>query len=88
MILLKSSLDRKLQLSRESGENAVPDVRAAVQEMMTNLFITIVNHADDEGRCYADSFQELPTFVEDAPNADGDRRTKYKCTVATLFSQI
>ena len=78
---MKVCLDRKLKLSQDSGESSVPDVRAAVQEIMTNLFITIVNHADDEGRCYADSFQELPTFVDETPNADGDRKTKCACTL-------
>lgn len=35
-------------------------MRAVVQEMMTNLFIATYNHQDEEGRCYSDSFSELP----------------------------
>ena len=44
LTLLKVCLDRKQQLLQESGGTGVPDVRAAVQEMMTNLFISVINH--------------------------------------------
>jgi protein polybromo-1 len=52
-------LEKKVELS-DDFTNEVPDVRAVVQEMMTNLFIATYNHQDEEGRCYSDSFSELP----------------------------
>lgn len=44
LVLMKATLERKQQLIADSGAAAIPDVRAAVQEMMTNLFISVINH--------------------------------------------
>jgi len=52
-------LEKKVELS-DDFTNEVPEVRAVVQEMMTNLFIAAYNSQDEEGRCYLDSFTELP----------------------------
>ncbi|XP_052781676.1 protein polybromo-1-like isoform X8 [Mya arenaria] len=59
LTLQRVCLEKKVELSDEFS-NEVPDVRAALQEMMTNLFITTYNSQDEEGRCYSDSFSELP----------------------------
>lgn len=45
-------------------EESVPDVTAAVQDMLSSLFTTIYNYQDDEGRCYSDSMAELPEHEE------------------------
>ena len=51
-------LQTKLQLSED--EENVPDVAAAVQEILTTIFTAVYNHQDEEGRCYSDSMAELP----------------------------
>ena len=47
---MKVCLDRKQQLLADSGATGAPDVRAAVQEMMTNLFISVINRTVSDGR--------------------------------------
>ncbi|XP_062616162.1 protein polybromo-1-like [Saccostrea cucullata] len=59
LTLQRLVLEKKMELT-DDGTNDVPDVRALVMEMMTNLFISTYNHQDEEGRCYSDSFAELP----------------------------
>jgi protein polybromo-1 len=56
------ALQTKIQLCEDDGQ--VPDVRAAVQELLTSLFAAVYNHQDEEGRCYTDSLAELPEHVE------------------------
>lgn len=51
-------LQSKLQLSED--EESVPDVSAAVQEILATIFTALYNHQDEEGRCYSDSMAELP----------------------------
>ncbi|KAL0270693.1 UNVERIFIED_CONTAM: hypothetical protein PYX00_008011 [Menopon gallinae] len=55
-------LQTKLQLRED--ENAVPDVQAAVQELLTSLFSSVYTHQDEEGRCFSDCMQELPEHDE------------------------
>ncbi|XP_072934610.1 protein polybromo-1 [Epargyreus clarus] len=62
LILHRVCLQTK-QLLRED-DDAVPDVPAAVQELLLNLFTTVYNHQDEEGRCYSDSMAELPEHDE------------------------
>ncbi|XP_050685082.1 protein polybromo-1 isoform X2 [Leptidea sinapis] len=64
LILQRVCLQTK-QLLRED-DDAVPDVPAAVQELLLNLFTTVYNHQDEEGRCYSDSMAELPEHDEPA----------------------
>lgn len=59
LTLQRVCLEKKLELSLD-GVNEVPEVQAIVQELMTNLFISVYNYQDEEGRCYSDSFAELP----------------------------
>ncbi|XP_077556575.1 protein polybromo isoform X3 [Haemaphysalis longicornis] len=60
LILQRIALQTKMELSSEELEDGgVPDVRGLVQELMTNLFISVYNHQDEEGRCYSDSLVEL-----------------------------
>ena len=42
---MRVCLEKKQQVLAETGELAVPDVKAAVQELMTNLFISVTNHS-------------------------------------------
>ncbi|XP_053619347.1 protein polybromo-1 isoform X3 [Plodia interpunctella] len=68
LILQRMCLQTK-QLLRED-DDSVPDVPAAVQELLLNLFTTVYNHQDEEGRCYSDSMAELPEHDE---TASGDK---------------
>ncbi|XP_063896086.1 protein polybromo-1 isoform X9 [Helicoverpa armigera] len=72
LILHRVCLQTK-QMLRASGrvnvredDDAVPDVPAAVQELLLNLFTSVYNHQDEEGRCYSDSMAELPEHDEAA----------------------
>ncbi|XP_054286185.1 protein polybromo-1-like isoform X2 [Macrosteles quadrilineatus] len=62
LMLQRVALQTKLQL--KANEDAVPDVTAAVQELLTSLFTAVYNHQDEEGRCFSDSMQELPEHDE------------------------
>lgn len=63
LTLQRVCLEKKQELIMSDDGCEVPDVRALVQEMMTNLYISTYNCVDDEGRCYSDSFLELPAAV-------------------------
>lgn len=54
------------------GDETVPDVPQAVQELLMFLFTAFYNHQDEEGRCFSDSLAELPEHDEiaAAPGAD------------------
>lgn len=69
-------LQSKLQLSED--EESVPDVSAAVQEILATIFTALYNHQDEEGRCYSDSMAELPEH----DIVDGK---KYECTLHFFF---
>ncbi|XP_076380788.1 protein polybromo isoform X5 [Megalopta genalis] len=58
LILQRLVLQTKLQLSED--EESVPDVSAAIQEILATIFTALYNHQDEEGRCYSDSMAELP----------------------------
>ncbi len=45
-------------------ENSVPDVQAAVQDILSFIFISVYNHQDAEERCFTDSLAELPEHDE------------------------
>lgn len=49
------------------GDDTVPDVPQAVQELLLFLFTAFYNHQDEEGRCFSDSLAELPEH-DDKPN--------------------
>lgn len=74
-------LQSKLQLSED--EESVPDVSAAVQEILATIFTALYNHQDEEGRCYSDSMAELPEH----DIVDGK---KYECSLSifTLDSRF
>ncbi|KAK7457993.1 hypothetical protein BaRGS_00039138 [Batillaria attramentaria] len=65
LTLQRVVFEKKVELTAD-GTNDVPDVKALVQELIRNLFISTYNSQDDEGRCYSDSFGELPELVERA----------------------
>ena len=44
LTLQRICLEKKAELAEYDDSNEVPDIRALVQELMTNLFITTYNH--------------------------------------------
>ncbi|XP_048874224.1 protein polybromo-1 isoform X3 [Brienomyrus brachyistius] len=67
LVLHKVLLETRRDL--EGGEDAhVPSVTLLIQELIHNLFVSVLNHQDDEGRCYSDSLAEIP--ARDPANAD------------------
>nr|XP_023661253.1 protein polybromo-1-like isoform X6 [Paramormyrops kingsleyae] len=67
LVLHKVLLETRRDL--EGGEDAhVPSVTLLIQELIHNLFVSVLNHQDDEGRCYSDSLAEIP--ARDPANPD------------------
>ncbi|KAK9878876.1 hypothetical protein WA026_003705 [Henosepilachna vigintioctopunctata] len=62
LVLQRVCVQTKMQL-KESDEN-VPDVPAAVNDILLNLFTIVYNHQDADERCYSDSLAELPEHDE------------------------
>lgn len=58
LVLQHVALQTKLELA-EADASGLPDVKAFVQDLLTNLFTSLYNHQDEEGRCYSDSINEL-----------------------------
>lgn len=59
LILQRLLLQTKLKISSEDGS---PDVACSVREILTSIFTSVYNHQDEEGRCFTDTFAELPEF--------------------------
>ncbi|XP_030632413.1 LOW QUALITY PROTEIN: protein polybromo-1 [Chanos chanos] len=67
LVLHKVLLETRRDL--EGGEDAhVPDVPRLIQELIRSLFVSVLGHQDDEGRCYSDSLAEIP--ANDPANPD------------------
>lgn len=58
LTLQQIALQTKIDLNEDSV-NGIPDVKIIVQDLLTNLFISVYNHQDEEGRCFSDSINEL-----------------------------
>lgn len=91
-MLQRVALQTKLQL--KANEDSVPDVTAAVQELLTSLFTAVYNHQDEEGRCFSDSMQELPEHDDVDGKKWVDHRSSqskqslFKCYTLNLNSLI
>ncbi|XP_048111627.1 protein polybromo-1 isoform X3 [Alosa alosa] len=67
LVLHKVLLETRRDL--EGGDDAhVPDVARLIQDLIRSLFVSVLGHQDDEGRCYSDSLAEIP--ATDPANAD------------------
>ncbi|XP_022920699.1 protein polybromo-1 isoform X3 [Onthophagus taurus] len=62
LVLQRICRQTKLQLKED--DDTVPDVSAAVQDLLLSLFTTFYNHQDDDERCYSDSMADLPEHDE------------------------
>ncbi|XP_055016396.1 protein polybromo-1 isoform X2 [Boleophthalmus pectinirostris] len=67
LVLHRVLLETRREL--EGGEDShVPDVPRLIQELIRSLFVSVLGHQDDEGRCYSDSLAEIP--AADPANPD------------------
>ncbi|XP_053723226.1 protein polybromo-1 isoform X1 [Synchiropus splendidus] len=61
LVLHRVLLETKHDL--EGGDDAhVPDVPRLIQDLIRSLFVSVLGHQDDEGRCYSDSLAEIPAM--------------------------
>ncbi|KAJ8378965.1 hypothetical protein AAFF_G00232590 [Aldrovandia affinis] len=66
LVLHKVLLETRRDL--EGGEDShVPNVPLLIQELVHNLFVSVLSHQDDEGRCYSDSLAEIPARDPGSP---------------------
>ncbi|XP_061779568.1 protein polybromo-1-like [Nerophis lumbriciformis] len=64
LVLHRVLLETRKQ--QEGGEDSgAPDVGALVREMIRNLYVSVLSHQDEEGRCYSDSLAEIPAVDPD-----------------------
>ncbi|KAG7244659.1 hypothetical protein INR49_029678 [Caranx melampygus] len=66
LVLHRVLLETRKQ--QEGGEDSGPcAVGPLVQELIRNLFVSVLGHQDEEGRCYSDSLAEIPAVDPAAP---------------------
>ncbi|KAJ4926712.1 hypothetical protein JOQ06_014459 [Pogonophryne albipinna] len=66
LVLHRVLLETRKQ--QEGGEDSVPAaVGPLVRELIRNLFVSVMGHQDEEGRCYSDSLAEIPAVDPAAP---------------------
>lgn len=63
------ALQTKLELI-ETSADGIPDVRSLVQDLLVNLFTSVYNQQDDEGRCYIDSLLETIEHSRSKPETE------------------
>ncbi|XP_041447007.1 protein polybromo-1-like, partial [Xenopus laevis] len=59
LVLHKVLLETRRDIEGEDDSH-VPNVTLLIQELIHNLFVSVMSHQDDEGRCYSDSLAEIP----------------------------
>ncbi|XP_062842241.1 protein polybromo-1 isoform X2 [Trichomycterus rosablanca] len=70
LVLHKVLLETRRDL--EGGDDSnVPDVPRLIQDLIRSLFVSVLGHQDDEGRCYSDSLAEVT--AEDPANPERPR---------------
>uniref|UniRef100_A0A673AHG5 Protein polybromo-1 n=1 Tax=Sphaeramia orbicularis TaxID=375764 RepID=A0A673AHG5_9TELE len=66
LVLHRVLLETRKQ--QEGGEDSGPPaVGTHVRELIRNLFVSVLGHQDEEGRCYSDSLAEIPAVDPAAP---------------------
>uniref|UniRef100_A0A665UA70 Protein polybromo-1 n=1 Tax=Echeneis naucrates TaxID=173247 RepID=A0A665UA70_ECHNA len=66
LVLHRVLLETRKQ--QEGGEDSGPPaVGATVRELIRNLFVSVLGHQDEEGRCYSDSLAEISAVDPAAP---------------------
>ncbi|KAG8430346.1 hypothetical protein GDO86_017944, partial [Hymenochirus boettgeri] len=59
LVLHKVLLETRREIEGDEDSH-VPNVTLLIQELIHNLFVSMMSHQDDEGRCYSDSLAEIP----------------------------
>uniref|UniRef100_A0A8C5R7N0 Protein polybromo-1 n=1 Tax=Leptobrachium leishanense TaxID=445787 RepID=A0A8C5R7N0_9ANUR len=59
LVLHKVLLETRRDIEGDEDSH-VPNVTLLIQELIHNLFVSVMSHQDDEGRCYSDSLAEIP----------------------------
>ncbi|XP_060258438.1 protein polybromo-1 isoform X39 [Ovis aries] len=67
LVLHKVLLETRRDLEGDEDSH-VPNVTLLIQELIHNLFVSVMSHQDDEGRCYSDSLAEIPAVDPSFPN--------------------
>uniref|UniRef100_A0A8D2H4P7 Protein polybromo-1 n=1 Tax=Urocitellus parryii TaxID=9999 RepID=A0A8D2H4P7_UROPR len=67
LVLHKVLLETRRDLEGDEDSH-VPNVTLLIQELIHNLFVSVMSHQDDEGRCYSDSLAEIPGVDPTFPN--------------------
>ncbi|KAM4613548.1 polybromo 1, like isoform 2-T3 [Polymixia lowei] len=66
LVLHRVLLETRKQ--QEGGEDSgAPAVGPLVRELVRNLFVSVLGHQDEEGRCYSDSLAEIPAVDPASP---------------------
>lgn len=66
LVLHRVLLETRKQ--QERGEDSgLPAAGPLVRELIRNLFVSVMGHQDEEGRCYSDSLAEIPAVDPAAP---------------------
>ncbi|XP_071761621.1 polybromo 1, like [Centroberyx gerrardi] len=66
LVLHRVLLETRKQ--QEGGEDSgAPAVGPLVRELIRNLFVSVLGHQDEEGRCYSDSLAEIPAVDPACP---------------------
>uniref|UniRef100_A0A3Q1B3J3 Protein polybromo-1 n=1 Tax=Amphiprion ocellaris TaxID=80972 RepID=A0A3Q1B3J3_AMPOC len=66
LVLHRVLLETRKQ--QEGGEDSGPPaVGSLVRELIRNLYVSMMGHQDEEGRCYSDSLAEIPAVDPAAP---------------------
>ncbi|XP_036246787.1 protein polybromo-1 isoform X9 [Molothrus ater] len=67
LVLHKVLLETRREIEGDEDSH-VPNVTLLIQELIHNLFVSVMSHQDDEGRCYSDSLAEIPAVDPNFPN--------------------
>ncbi len=65
LLLHRAFLEARRQIEAEEGDEGGLgglSVASLVRELIRNLFVSMMGHQDDEGRCYSDSLAEVPAI--------------------------
>ncbi|KAJ3603092.1 hypothetical protein NHX12_030836 [Muraenolepis orangiensis] len=67
LVLHRVLLETRRQ--QEGGEDSgAPPLVPLVRELVRNLFVSVLGHQDEEGRCYSDSLAEIPVVDPAVPD--------------------
>ncbi|XP_048343903.1 protein polybromo-1 isoform X3 [Sphaerodactylus townsendi] len=67
LVLHKVLLETRRDIEGDEDSH-VPNVTLLIQELIHNLFVSVMSHQDDEGRCYSDSLAEIPAVDPSFPS--------------------